>query len=579
MITRILAVSIGWALLSLLFCAIGALVRRAFRARAENEADVFFDWWVGCSATIVFVLAWHLALPVTPLAFVPLAFAAAAGAHLTRSDWKRAAENEQANRTALTALLVLSWLTVAALALGPDRHYDTGLYHLQSVRWAQAYAVVPGLANVHGRLGTNSSLFLFSALVDSLTIRGDMLRLAAGILLLPLVLQGVITAHAAVTGRRHLDVLRWFQTLMIPVALWKARQFAPSISPDGVVFALCVVISGELLRISSDRKDSKGEGESGASRNYHVFGIVLLAAIVVTVKLSSAVFAFAAAGVAVWQWTKVPSAADGPVPQRRARVWMRSLPLLATALVVALLWTTHGVVLSGYPAYPSTLGSFPVDWRVPPEVLVSDADWIVSWARSPGMPAHDVLGNYQWVPRWLAAAARDRDVIGATLFLAVAGVIRLLRTRTGRQPRNPPAGVGLAFLLPSLISIPAWLVTAPAIRFTIGPLWVIAAGTLAVSLAGSGYARLDNYAFRVMLPGFLTVVLVAGCVAAFNESQRPASPETVRRMKTLSGLTVFVPATGDRCGDAPLPCSSLPPNEQLELRRPGSLADGFRIAR
>ncbi|EMO63800.1 hypothetical protein LEP1GSC133_1179, partial [Leptospira borgpetersenii serovar Pomona str. 200901868] len=34
--------------------------------------------------------------------------------------------------------------------------YDSGLYHIQSIKWIQEYSVVPGLANLHGRFGFNS---------------------------------------------------------------------------------------------------------------------------------------------------------------------------------------------------------------------------------------------------------------------------------------------------------------------------------------------------------------------------------------------------------------------------------------
>lgn len=43
-------------------------------------------------------------------------------------------------------------------------HYDTGLYHAQSIRWVEEYGIVPGLGNLHSRLAYNSAAFCLSAL-------------------------------------------------------------------------------------------------------------------------------------------------------------------------------------------------------------------------------------------------------------------------------------------------------------------------------------------------------------------------------------------------------------------------------
>jgi len=50
--------------------------------------------------------------------------------------------------------------------LGPPEIYDTGLYHLQAIKWIEEYAVVPGLANLHGRFGFNPNIFTFYALTS-----------------------------------------------------------------------------------------------------------------------------------------------------------------------------------------------------------------------------------------------------------------------------------------------------------------------------------------------------------------------------------------------------------------------------
>ncbi len=43
-------------------------------------------------------------------------------------------------------------------------HYDSDLYHAQSIRWIEEYGIVKGLGNIHVRLAYNSSFFALSAL-------------------------------------------------------------------------------------------------------------------------------------------------------------------------------------------------------------------------------------------------------------------------------------------------------------------------------------------------------------------------------------------------------------------------------
>ena len=63
--------------------------------------------------------------------------------------------------------LLLYGFLVLLFAYGSSRgymHYDTGLYHAQSIRWIEEYGVVPGLANLHSRFGYNSAAFALCAL-------------------------------------------------------------------------------------------------------------------------------------------------------------------------------------------------------------------------------------------------------------------------------------------------------------------------------------------------------------------------------------------------------------------------------
>ena len=82
-------------------------------------------------------------------------------------------------RIAMTLLLFL------VFAYGTSRgyiHYDTGLYHAQSIRWIEEYGIVPGLGNLHSRLAYNSSAFCLSALYSMAFLGGRSYHCCAGFL-------------------------------------------------------------------------------------------------------------------------------------------------------------------------------------------------------------------------------------------------------------------------------------------------------------------------------------------------------------------------------------------------------------
>ena len=61
-------------------------------------------------------------------------------------------------------LVSILWLANASLAVADD--YDFGLYHLNLIDYAKRYAALPGLADLHVRLGAGDAHLLFVALLD-----------------------------------------------------------------------------------------------------------------------------------------------------------------------------------------------------------------------------------------------------------------------------------------------------------------------------------------------------------------------------------------------------------------------------
>ena len=129
-----------------------------------------WDGYVMCGLAGITVYAqiFSIFAPVGLIANVVLVGTCFAIACLYRKrlqeDFQKAMEAVRKKMIGKTAFFVLLFLLFAYGASRGIIHYDTGLYHAQSIRWIEEYGIVKGLGNLHCRLAYNSASFALSAL-------------------------------------------------------------------------------------------------------------------------------------------------------------------------------------------------------------------------------------------------------------------------------------------------------------------------------------------------------------------------------------------------------------------------------
>ena len=64
--------------------------------------------------------------------------------------------------------LIVPLVFFAVSILGRQVYNDYYLYYLDTIRWINEYAVVPGLANVHSRFGFNQFYFYLPAMLETI---------------------------------------------------------------------------------------------------------------------------------------------------------------------------------------------------------------------------------------------------------------------------------------------------------------------------------------------------------------------------------------------------------------------------
>ncbi|MCP4664666.1 MAG: hypothetical protein GY856_55490 [bacterium] len=560
-LNALIVVLAGWLGLGFALSGIGLLVRRLFGLRAVTAEVGFLSFWVGWAFAVAILELWHLWFRIDRWALVTVSAIGVIGLIWNRKDlwrWIRS----RAIPGGVVVLLLLAGLWVAGRAMEPLQHFDTGYYHLPALKWITAHPIVPGLGNLHGRLAFNSSFLLFAAMVDAAPWAGKAHYPANGLLMFVLLAQALWSTRKLFprNGAPRIPGLLW-GLLLGSILVQILGPELSSLSTDLPVFALSIVISSQILwlTVTADL--------SGEEWRYRLFCITALAAAGVATKLSLVVFSGSAcliAGVVWWWWTDRKSMSES------VKV---VLLLVACALVILVPWMVRGVLLSGYVAYPSTWGAFAVDWQVPRPLVINEANWVYSLARGPRIHWSVMLDGWDWFRPWLdrlpPSVTRPSLLAFLALIYALVGVGR-------RSSRREWPGAPWLFLIPTVLSLIFWFLTAPSPRFAGASFAILGAGTAALAVRESASATSGKR--RIRLEHVLWVVFLIyvtfPALWTTHDTLRDLSRIAYDTEITDSGLRVNIPRDAFLCGDIPLPCTPyFRPN--LRLIEENNLAGGF----
>jgi hypothetical protein len=516
----------------------------------------------GLFVSTSFAETWSLFGGLVPWANLSLILIVAALAVMRWRVCRSTLRDAVGNTRRLNLVLLVPCALCAALnALTNGFCNDSLLYHLAAVRWVAEFGSVPGLANLHGRLGFNSALHPLAALFGTPfgAAVGDEFVNPAIVLSVGLVLlQGFqLTLKEFFTPRSV------YAALLLP--LWLGLLFSWCLSspqPDVASVAIAILVTWHLREVIFERKVT-AEGEQGT-----LLWCLMASSLVVTLKLSYAVFGFAA----------------GVLAMLIILIRQRRLPAIfwpaIFVFVVSIPWVCRGYITSGYPFYPSELGAIRFDWMVPHEAALNDKNWVLSWARDPTRDWHSVLANIDWLRPWLATTLGD-DLVRKSLLLGAAGLVLCVISGPWRW-RKESFYRCCCLITPILLSLVFWFLTAPDPRFAGATIWTAGADIFYVAFACLDSVRLSvRVLFTVLIAGFIALELKAGSMRLLKEHEQFPNfvgdpPEMVPRV-TFSGLTIWVPSKGNLPGPWKIPAT--PPDyykPSLELRGK-TLQDGFRI--
>lgn len=451
-----------------------------------------------------------------------------------------------------TALNMLLWCGLIFLyAYGTSRgipHYDTGLYHAQSIRWIETFGAVKGLGNLHCRLAYNSSSFALSALYSMAFLGGQSFHTCVGFL--AMILAGVSCELRDAFVKRKLCASSFARVMCF---YYLFAIFDEMVSPASdyfmVLIAFYIVIRWmDLL-------------ENGEIEIFPYAMLSVLCVFLLTVKLSAALIILLVIKPAVMLI--------------RQKKWQETGIYLILGAVTALPFLIRNVILSGWLIYPFTaIDLFGVDWKIPKGTADADAKEIQVWGRGYADVSRYNIPIKDWLPDWFAALGRTEQLL---VLIAVFSSVIVLARLIWKLLHGRGASQWNNILLESVLTICFWfwMLTSPLMRYGCVYVYLISAvlwGDIFMEHLTRGGAVL------ILLGLFLVYKLIAFgremTVSHVNDywlyQQDYEQFET--ESYEIEGITFYVPVEGDRAGYHSFPSS--PVKAQIKLRG-DTLREGF----
>lgn len=467
-----------------------------------------------------------------------------------REVWEAIRTNQLGERGKMLCILFLFLL----FAYGASRgiiHYDTGLYHAQSIRWLEEYGAVKGLGNLHCRLAYNSSSFALSALYSMAFLGKQSFHCGAG--WLAFLLAKVCLEVAGSLKARRLKIGDFARVMGI---YYLVIIFDEMVSPASdyfmVLLAFYIVIRFlDLL-------------ETGVEETTPYALLCVLGVFLMTVKLSAALILLLVVYPAYYLL--------------HGKRWKETAVYLVLGVVVALPFFIRNVILSGWLVYPFTqIDLFDVVWKIPKELADYDAKEIQVWGRGYTDVSRYGISMKEWFPDWFRSlAGSDRLLVAAALLSMCVLLIYGIGMFCGWWRKR----WGVLLLQGTVAgSFLFWLCTSPLIRYgcvyvyltsavVLGGVYdaVMRAGESRICLRGkenvgadqAAGARTGRKAVRLCVVAGVSFLLIYKCVALGREivmsyvNDYWIMQKDYENYETLSyeinGVTFYYPAEGDQVG-------------------------------
>jgi len=504
--------------------------------KTNNQLFIFPSIWSGFSLLIIFLQFISLFLPLESYLVIFIWLLLFIISLMSLFNLKKPSIKFNLK---FISFLFLSLVTIAFglyFSTGIVYHYDTYLYNFNAVAWNREFSVVPGLANLHNRLGFNSSFNLFAAFVELGIKEGYSVFIVNGFLFVTIALQYL---HHVFNSQIKIANKLLILFLLPFIYLTLVEENLSSLSTDLAMYSIVLSWLGTLLvypRLT--------------------FLLLTQSFLILVFKLSGifvAILSFLLMNIFNKNFYKVVL-----------------LPFL-----IVFGFMLRNLFISGYPLYPNTFLKTNFSWSLPLEKAKNEALDIKAWSRMPGndyMSSIDQGFTYWW-PQWWQRASVTNEI--KILFFAVPVLIFFAGSKKWSKEE-------LLVLMVCIASLSFIFYQAPDLRFGRIFFWLL--GALALTRFFICLKMSDENKLRMsyLLVFFLLVKFVSPethfsheLVFFLNDSDHFKKIELESKM-TNEGQNIYVPTIGDQCGNSLLPCTPYF-NQNIKFIKKDNFKYGFKL--
>jgi hypothetical protein len=449
-------------------------------------------------------------------------------------------------------------LVAFVIALNQPVNYDSGLYHLQTIKWIEAYPVVPGLANLHGRFGFNPNIFTLFAL----TSLNDVFKqeiFSVNFIAFAIFTGYLINAIYSVFRLKGITNIFIFFILVFLTVL-SLHDDISSPTPDFLAITIPLFILTRVIEIAQQ--------ESEITLKTFI-PVLILSVYILTIKLAALPLLLLV--ILLFYKHRYPA--------------KKIMAILLMMALIILPWLIRNVVLTGWLVYPlPSVNLFSFDWQVPLVKVIYEKQAITGWARNAGNHALDFarMPLTGWFPIWW-----QQLTFGGKMLFAGASCLPPV-IFLGQAIRK----INIGYLKNGVIAIAYsgflfWFFLAPDFRF--GQAFIIISVISPLIVLPFCWK-----AFSKPVIGFTVIIIILLYIQVNNSKQyldyavknisaltiKPRLMENIPSnlgFKTyqVGGVTIYVPAVGDRCFCHAIPCTPYM-NKKMVLRG-HTLAGGFKV--
>lgn len=455
-------------------------------------------------------------------------------------------------------ILILIWAYCTSRGY---MHYDSDLYHAQSIRWIEEYGIVKGLGNIHVRFAYNSSFFALSALYSMPYLFGQSMHSVNGLMALILSVEALRIVHA-----------------------WKRKKLLLSDFARAAALFYLTLIYGDIMAPASDyaimctvfyiiiKWLSQLEDEQKAD-NVTPYALLCVAGVyAVSLKLTAGLILILVLKPAIML-----------IRQKR---WKEIMLYLCMGIGVITPWLIRTVWISGYLLYPfPALDIFSVDWKLPAQAAALDAAEIKTWGRGLNNAALVNMPMTEWFPQWFQTMLPKlgKLFIIADIISIILGFIMLIISLF-RRKADKIKDIGLVWLAIAA-SYLFWQLSAPLIRYGYAYILLLIAMTggmmwtaICIKIKYIDTGSMDRIlCILLLMLGLVKIWSLGGYIVTQSNLPYYVVQQNYGSYKLdsyeVNGVTFYYPISGDRVGYDAFP--AIPRKVEIEFRG-DTLKQGFR---